>query len=159
MHTLLLNGPTGREYLNYLYTVPTTTSVPAHFKAFNSNQAAEETINNMYELPSLTRAVRYLLATTGFPTKSTWLKSTRNGNYLTWPLLTIHNANKHFLESEETHKGHMRNQRQGVFSTNAKDPHTGTESPPAYKNVMSSSICMNPRVPCTQTKRESYLTG
>ena len=58
MHTLLLNGPTGHEYLNSLYTVPTTTSVLDHIKAFNSNQAAGETINNVYELPSLARTVQ-----------------------------------------------------------------------------------------------------
>ena len=96
MHTLLLNGPTGREYLNSLYTVPTTASDLAHFEAFNSQKAAGETINNVYEIPSLLCAVRYLHADAGFTTKSTWLKSIRNSNYLTWPLLTIHNVNSHF---------------------------------------------------------------
>ena len=60
VHTLLLNGPMVRESLNSLYTVPTTASFLAHIKAFNSNQAAGETINNVYELPILARAVRYL---------------------------------------------------------------------------------------------------
>ena len=158
MHTLLLNGPTGREYSNSLYTVPTTASVLSHFKAFNFNQVSGDTINNVYELPSLENAVRYLHAAVGFPTKATWLKSTRNGNYLTWPLLTIHNVNRHFPESEETQKGNICNQRQGVRSTKDKAPYPGTESPPAEKNVMSSSMCMNPRRPCTQTKRKIYLT-
>ena len=159
MHTLLLNVPTGRESLNYLYTIPTTASVLTHIEDLNSNQAAGETINNMYELPSLARAVQYLHAATGFSTKAVWIKSIRNVHYFTWPLLTIHNANKHFPESEEIQKGHMRNQLQGVRSTKAKAPHPGTESPPGEKNVMSSSMCMNPRGSCTQTKRESSLTG
>ena len=57
MHTLLLNGLTVCESLNSLYTIPTTTSVLAHFNAFNFNQAAGKTVNNVYELPSLARAV------------------------------------------------------------------------------------------------------
>ena len=148
----------GRESLNCLYTVPTTASFLAYFEVFNSNQAVGETINNVYELPSLARVVQYLHAAAGFPTKSTWLKSIRNGNYLTLPLLVIHNVNRHFPESEETQKGHMRNQRQGVRSTKSKAPYPGTESPQAEKNVMFSSMCMNPSILCTQNKRESFLT-
>ena len=110
MRTLLLNGPTGIEYLKSLYTVPTTAPVLAHVEAFNYNQSAGETINNVYELPSLARTVQYLHTSAGFPTKVTWLKSIRNGKYLTWSLLTIKNVNRHFPESEDTQKGHMRHQ-------------------------------------------------
>ena len=46
MHTLLLNVPTGCEYLNSLYTVPTTESVLAHIEDLNSNQTAGETIKS-----------------------------------------------------------------------------------------------------------------
>ena len=53
----------------------------------------------------------------GLPIKATWIKSIRNGNYLTWPLITVKNINKHFSESEETKNGHMQNKRQGVRST------------------------------------------
>jgi len=41
----------------------------------------------------------------------------RNGNLITFPGLTIKNINKHFPESEETQKGHMRQSRQGVRSS------------------------------------------
>ena len=102
MHTILLNAPTGHDSLNSIYTFPTTASLIAHIKAFNSNQSAGETIKNLYELPSLVCAFRYLHASTGFPTKAMWLKSISNSNYLTWPLLTIHNVNRHLPESEET---------------------------------------------------------
>ena len=71
INNLLLNGPTGREYLNYLYTVCTTASVLAHFEDFNYNQVVGATINNMYELPSLACAVRYLHGATEFLTKAT----------------------------------------------------------------------------------------
>ena len=96
MHTLLLNGPTGRESLKSLFTVPTTALFLAHIEALNSNHAAGGTIDNVYELPILAGTVRYLHAAAGFITKETCLKSIRNGNYLTWPLITIHNVNRHF---------------------------------------------------------------
>ena len=133
MHTLLINGLMGRKSLNSLYTVPTPASILAKIESFNFNHAAGDTINNVYDLRSLARAVRYLHAAAGFPTKTTWLKSIRNSNYLIWPLLNIHNLNRHLPESEEVQKGHMQNQRQGVRSTKAKDPHTGTNLPPAQK--------------------------
>ena len=133
MHTLLLNGPTGRESLNYLYTVPMTASVLAHTEDFNSSHTAGETINNIYDLPSLERTFQYLHATAGFPTIATWLKSIRNGKYLNWPLLTINNVNRRFPESKDIQKVHMRNQRQGVRSTKAKALHPVIKSPPAEK--------------------------
>ena len=57
------------------------------------------------------------------------------GNYLIWPLVNVKNVNKHFPESEETQKGHQRNQRQGVRSTNRKSSSApaapATPAPPA----------------------------
>ncbi len=71
----------------------------------------------MYELPSIGQTIRYLHAAAGYPVKATWLKAIRNGNYNTWPLITVATVSKHFPESEETQLGHMRGQRQGVRST------------------------------------------
>ena len=159
MYTLLINSITRRESLNSLYTVPTPASVLSRIERFNSNHAAEETINNVYDIPILVRTVQYLHAAAGFPTKATWIKIIQNGNYLTWPLLDIKDVNKNFPESENTQKGHMRNQLQVVRSTKAKAPHPGTKPPPAEKNAMSSSMCMNPRGPCTLTKLGSSPTG
>ncbi len=77
----------------------------------------QHTILNVYELPSIEQAIRYLHAAAGFPTKTTWLAAIRLGNYNTWPLVTVSNVHKHFPQSEETQQGHMRSQRQGVRST------------------------------------------
>ena len=52
--------------------------------------------------------------------KDSWIKATKNGNYVTWPGLTIKTVNKHFPESVETQKGHMKKQRQNVRSTKEK---------------------------------------
>ncbi len=64
--------------------------------------------------------MRYLHACAGIPTKSTWLKAIRGGNYATWPHLSEEAVRKHFLESDETEQGHMRQVKQGVRSTKMK---------------------------------------
>ena len=81
-----------------------------------------EDINNLYELPSIEPEIWYLHDAPGFLTKETWLKAIRNGSYLLWPLTNVKNVNKFFPESEETQKGHMRTQRQGVRSTKNHRP-------------------------------------
>jgi hypothetical protein len=85
-----------------------------------SNNIANEIANNVYDLPSTEQAIRYLHACAGFPTKATWLKAIAKGFYSTWPLLTTKNVNKYFPESEETQKGHMRQKRSGIRSTNRR---------------------------------------
>ena len=61
--------------------------------------------------------IRYYHAATGFPTKTTWIKAIKAGNYATWPGLTTNAVRKHFPESEETQKGHMRKEPSGIRST------------------------------------------
>ena len=92
-------------------------------------------INNVYELPSIKRVVQYLHGAAGFPTKETWLRGIHKGNYLSWPLITIKNVNKHFPESEETQKGHMRNLQLGVRSTKTKQ----TSAPPLAASPLPST--------------------
>ena len=79
-----------------------------------------EKINNIYELPSIGCVVWYLNTAAGFPTKATWMKAIRNGNYLTRPLINAQNVSKHFPESEKMQKGQMRNQLKGVWSTKSR---------------------------------------
>ena len=80
----------------------------------------EESLNNVFDLPSLEQTIRYLHACAGFPTRRTWIKAIKKGNYVGWPVLTEQNVNKYFPESTETVKGHMNHQRQGVRSTKRK---------------------------------------
>ena len=56
LHTLLLDGPTGTESLNSLYTVPSSASMLEHIELF-SRPNPNEAINNVYELPSIEKAV------------------------------------------------------------------------------------------------------
>ena len=68
--TLLLNVPTGVASKNQRYVVPNTTAFLDHVNLFTQEPAypqQTDTINNVYELPSIGRAVRYLYATAGYP--------------------------------------------------------------------------------------------
>jgi hypothetical protein len=72
------------------------------------------------------QTIRYLHATAGFPTKDSWIKAIQNGNYTTWPGITAEVVNKHFPESIETQKGHMKKQRKKVKLTKQKISMAGT---------------------------------
>ena len=82
----------------------------------------EESVNNVYELPSTKEIVRYLHACAGFPTKSTWIKAIKGGNYATWPHLSVEAVRKHYPESDETAQGHMKSVKEGIRSTKRKAP-------------------------------------
>ena len=133
--TLLLDSKCGTQSLNLTYSVTSTSQTHEHLKASIKRDA--NTIYNVYELPSIEQSIRYLHAAAGFPTKATWLKAIRRGNYNTWPLVNVKNVNKHFPESEETQQGHMRTQRQGVRSTKIKikleDEQNENDPPPPTK--------------------------
>ena len=86
-----------------------------------SEQQLEESLNNVFDLPSTEQTIRYLHACAGFPTKRTWLRAIKKGNFVGWPMLTVENVNKHFPQSDETIKGHLNHQRQGVRSTKPKE--------------------------------------
>jgi hypothetical protein len=74
-------------------------------------------IANVYDLPSVNQTIKYLHAAAGYPVKDTWVKVINAGNYTTWLGLTAIVVHKHFPESNETQKGHMKRQRQGLRST------------------------------------------
>jgi hypothetical protein len=79
-----------------------------------------EAINNVYELKTQPELVRYLHACAGFPTKPSWIKGIKNGQYTSWLGLTVKAVAKHFPESEETMKGHGRKTKSGLWSTKAQ---------------------------------------
>ncbi len=82
--------------------------------------APTEAIHNVYELKTQPELIRYLHAAAGFPTKPTWLKAVKNGQFTSWPGLTAPAVAKYFPESEETIKGHARKMRSGLRSTKTK---------------------------------------
>jgi hypothetical protein len=74
-------------------------------------------INAIFDFPSARETARWHHAAAGFPEKETFLKAIRNGNYSTWPGLNAELMSKHYPESVETKKGHMKGPRQGIKST------------------------------------------
>ena len=103
-----------RDEQSGLWKVPLAAGVQ------HSDSMRTEIAANVHELPSTERVIRYLHAACGFPTKPTWLKAIQANFYPTWPMLTSQNVNKHFPESEETQKGHMRQIRTGTRKTQRK---------------------------------------
>ena len=76
-----------------------------------------ETINNVYELRTKEEIIRFYHAAAGYPTKRTWIRAVARGHYASWPGLTTTAIQRHFPESLETQKGHMRAQPAGIRST------------------------------------------
>jgi hypothetical protein len=112
-----------RDRITGLWRVPLQQEVnnintdTTQLTAADTNAITEKIAANVYDLPS---TIRYLHAAAGFPTKSTWLQAINAGFYATWPMLTTKNVSKHFPESEETQKGHMKQVRSSVCKTNRK---------------------------------------
>ncbi len=84
-------------------------------------EQAKERANNAYDLPSIKQTIRYLHAAAGFPVKDTWIKAIKARNFNTWPTITPKTVQCYFPESDETQKGHMKKQCQGVRSTRVQD--------------------------------------
>jgi hypothetical protein len=118
--TLLLDHPRKHEGLNTAFTVESTSITRAHIDSAISVAPSKKYIHNVYKLPSIEATIRYLHAAAGFPTKESWFRAIWRGKYNSWPLINVKNVFQHFPKSEETQKGHMRGQRQGVHSTKTK---------------------------------------
>jgi hypothetical protein len=56
----------------------------------------------------------------GFPPKETFIRAIRNGNYATRPKLTIQLIHKYMPDADETVKGHLKGQQQGIQLTKQK---------------------------------------
>jgi hypothetical protein len=67
-----------------------------------------DAIYNVCELKTQPKLFRYHHTTARFPTKPTWLKAIKNKQFAYWPGLMANAVIKHFLESDEMHKGHER---------------------------------------------------
>ena len=110
-------------------TVSITTTAPPVLHGYKENgeklwtisdkrqEVKQEEAHNVYSLPSISQSIKYLHAAAGFPVQETWIDAIQAGNYITWPGLTAAAVRKHFPDSDETQKGHMKKQRQGVRST------------------------------------------
>ena len=83
-------------------------------------QQPTENLHALFDLPSTCQTLLWYHGAAGFPTKETFTDAVQAGNYSTWPGLTVGMINRHFLDSVETAKGHLKGQRQGIQSTKQK---------------------------------------
>jgi hypothetical protein len=83
-------------------------------------QGITERANAIFKLPSTRQTILYHHALAGFPVQETFLNAVQAGNYATWPGLTIAALHKYFPNLDETQKGHMKGQQQGICSTKQK---------------------------------------
>ena len=84
--------PPSFEFLNSFYALSLSIKMLEHVEIFNNDPTrpqATNAINNVYDMPSIEVAVRYLHSVVGLPPTETWLKAIRNGNYLTWLLIIV----------------------------------------------------------------------
>jgi hypothetical protein len=130
MDPLLLDHPHKHDCLDSLYKIESTTTTQEHINAIMLQTTCWKYIHNVYKLPSIEPTIRYLHVAAGFPVEKTWLKAIRRGNYNSWPLINITNVARYFPKSEETQKGHMRGQRQGIRSTKKKPLDVFPDTPP-----------------------------
>jgi hypothetical protein len=99
-----------------LWMVPVTDET-----TFSQNIDVAETAMSVYDLPNTKEVVRFLHAALGTPLRATLLTAAQHGNLITFPGMTPENISRHFPESDETQKGHMKQTKQGVRSTKIVD--------------------------------------
>jgi hypothetical protein len=81
------------------------------------NVGQEHSAHNVYEHKSIQDTITYLHACCFSPVTDMWIKSIRNGNFATWPSVTVANVRKYLFKSDATAKGHMNQIRQNIRST------------------------------------------
>jgi hypothetical protein len=90
--------------------------------AANREPPDDEAINVIFDLPSTCQNFLWYHAAAGFPPKENFIRAVCNGNYATWPKLTIQLIHKYMPDLDETAKGHLKGQCQGIRSTKQKGP-------------------------------------
>ena len=82
--------------------------------------------------------IRHYDATAGFPTETFWIKAIQAGFYAMWPMLTATVIIKYYPESDETQKGHMHQNKEGLQSTKTNE--MGHPQPPMPIQTNNLSI-------------------
>jgi hypothetical protein len=86
-----------------LWMVPVTDET-----TISQNIDVAETAMSVYKKPNTKEVVRFLHAALGTPTRATLLTAAQHGNLVTFSGMTPENISRHFPESDETQKGHMK---------------------------------------------------
>jgi hypothetical protein len=93
--------------------------LPLHTEetATNKDPPHNEAINVIFDLSSTRQNFLWYHAAAGFPPKETFIRAVCNGNYATWPKLTVQLIHKYMPDLDETAKGHLKGQCQGIQLT------------------------------------------
>ena len=95
-----------------------------------------------YDLPIVADLIRYFHAASGYPVRSTWLKSIGDGYYSSWPGLTLANATKCCPDVDATIMGHLvQKNAKGSGPLNLspqQQVHLRSQSPVSSQNTISS---------------------
>ncbi len=73
-----------------------------------------EQANVIFDLPSSRQSFLWYHTLAGWPPKETFLSAVRHSNYTLWPKLTTTMIHRYMPDSDETIKGHIKGQRQGI---------------------------------------------
>ena len=92
-----------------------------------------------YDLPIVADLIRYFHAASGYPVRSTWLKSIGDGYYSSWPGITLANATKCCPYVDATIMGHLVQKHQGVISTKPK-PSTARSPEDPIPRIRSNEL-------------------
>jgi hypothetical protein len=104
----ILTGP--RDKYSSLWRIPLEPYLPLEI-------VREHSAHNVYEQKSIQATIAYLHACCFSPVTDTWLKAIQNGHFATWPSVTVENVRKYLSKSDATSKGHMKQIRQNIRST------------------------------------------
>jgi hypothetical protein len=115
--------------------------------AANGEPPQDEAINVIFDLPSAHQNFLWYHTEAGFPPKETFIRAVHNGNYATWPKLTVQLIHKYMPDSDETAKEHLKGQRQGVRSTKQKAFENMIEVGEARKKIEGESSPFHPLPP------------
>ncbi len=88
--------------------------------AANNEPPHNEAINVIFNLPSARQNFLWHHTAAGFPPKETFIRAICNGNYATWPKLTVQLIHKFMPDLDETAKRHRKSQCQGIRLTKQK---------------------------------------
>jgi len=100
--TIMTSGPLVLQGCKKKGETLWTVSVP------QTMRKKREEVSNVHNLPSISQTIKYHHASAGYPVQDTWITVINAGNYATWPGITSAAVQKHFPESNEMHKGHMK---------------------------------------------------
>ena len=92
----------------------------------NNDNLATYAAYSAYDSPNIVDLKRYFHASAGYPVQSTWLKSIGDGNYSSFPGITLSNATKYYPYADATIMIHIVQKRQGLRLTKPNPPPTSS---------------------------------